>query len=85
MDYLQAAEQHNSSIIDEFSSRTSRNRLAKKKSRDLGNLLKQELHLDEHKLPIEELYGRYGCLPKRVGNNYKTLFLQNFIFIFLRD
>ena len=68
MDYIQAAEQRNSSLIDEFSSRNSRNRFSKKKSRDLGNLLKQELHLDEHKLPIEELYGRYGCLPKRVSN-----------------
>ena len=68
MDYLQAAEQYNSRMIDEFSSRTIRNRRSKNKSRDLGNLLKQELHIDEHKLPVEELYGRYGCLPKRVDN-----------------
>lgn len=54
---------------DEADSTFRTNRVSKKKSRDLGNLLKQELQLDEHKVPIEELYGRYGCLPKRVRDS----------------
>ena len=38
----------------------------KKKGKDLDNL-KQELEIDDHKIPIEELYQRLGSNPEAVS------------------
>jgi sodium/potassium-transporting ATPase subunit alpha len=38
----------------------------KKKGKEDLDELKQELQMDEHKVPIEELYARLGTDPNRV-------------------
>lgn len=43
-----------------------RNGGKKKKGKEMDEL-KRELELDEHKVPIQELYRRYGCDPSKVS------------------
>lgn len=40
----------------------------KKKGKEDLDELKQELEMDEHKIPIEELYERLGTDPNSVGS-----------------
>lgn len=47
----------------------------KSKTKDL-NALKQELEMDEHKIPIAELYRRLGTNPDTVSV-HKTLVLRH--------
>ena len=39
------------------------------------NELKQELDIDDHKIPIEELYQRLGTNPETVSISFFLLFL----------
>jgi hypothetical protein len=51
----------------------------KKAGKDM-NELKQELDIDDHKIPIEELYQRLGTNPETV--NFLLLFLLLFVIPF---
>ena len=44
------------------------------------NELKQELDIDDHKIPIEELYQRLGTNPETV--KIVSFFILNFYFFF---
>jgi len=59
------------------------NKAKKNKSKKGKHLddLKQELELDQHKIPIAELYKRYNCSPTKVC----ILILSAFIYLFRRQ
>lgn len=48
----------------------------KKKEDDLEDL-KQELEMDEHRIPIEELYDRLGVDPTKVSVSFRQTYYYN--------
>jgi sodium/potassium-transporting ATPase subunit alpha len=50
----------------------SKRKIAKKKGKDDMDDLKKELDMDEHKIPIEELYARLGTDPNLGLTNAKA-------------